>query len=216
MNGKEVKDPRFCPRPHVRSYRQGRKIKIACVLLTPFRLTLIQECIHRPLCASWRFCLGLYVIHWILVACRVIDVFQITPFSQATFLSVMMGLLAVWLIERYSRFGISRSLFGRSIEITITPEKVRIGGWLFGKRYPRAYRAAFALIPFDTAKSPIYQSSRLFCLVIGDVRRIAIAEVFDIKLAGMLVNNANVALTLSSQLSETECDPTLRRLAAQQ
>lgn len=207
----QVHDDRLHPSPKL--WREGKDYVLKFRVLTPFRLLMIRGFIVEPLTRVWRFLAVLFAIDCaLLYIFKVFTVFPWLPFSRQSFCVVMGILLVLWLIERTNKYLLSRLLFGVNFKITITDDEVVIKQGFSEEVYPRRHRLGFAQVPFRTTRTAAYRNSDLFSIIIDDVRRDTLAEVFNRKYLEHIVTNANVALLLSSGQDAVEIDPIRGRM----
>lgn len=207
----QVHDDRLYPSP--RLWREGKEYVLKFRVLTPFRLLMIRGFIIEPLTSIWRFVATLLVIDGALFYFfKVFNVFAWLPFSRPPIYTVMGILLGLWIIERTSKHTLSRILFGVNFKITINDDEVVIKQGFSEESYRRHHRLGFAQVPFRTTRTAAYRNSDIFSIVIDDVRRDPLAEVFNHRFLEHIVTNANVALLLSSGQDSVEIDPVKDRM----
>lgn len=206
MKRERITDNRLFPRPGL--YARPQELSMTFYVLSPLRLTLLQEAVIEPLMFIWVNVSLLFMLDCVAAYLDWFSLFNnYLPFSRVTFILVMAALWLVWCIERFGRFPICRHIFGSRITIRITPDEMAYRtGWLFWRRFSRQQELAFVQVPFDAAVTPPYKNARLFCLIIGNTRRIEIAEVYDTGLLSHIVNNANMALMIGDELFDLDID----------
>lgn len=207
MKWEKVNDNRLFPRPAL--YGRDGEVRLRFNVLSPLRLTFLQEVVFGPLMVIWVYVAGAFLIDCGTAYLGWFSVFNdYLPFSRLSFALVMTGLLSVWLIERFYRFPICRQVFGRRIHILVTPDELACKtGFFFWQRFSRQQELAFVQVPFDAATTPAYKNARQFCLIVGGTCRIEIAEVYGTGILNRVVNNANMALMIGGELFDLDIDP---------
>lgn len=208
-----IADSRLCSWPKVS--RDGKGMLLKFRVITPLRLSLIEELIFTPLTAIWRMLAFIYIINLILYHLNWVNLFPFLPFSQEAYLIGLVIPLCLWGIERFGGYPISRLLFGKYVHIRITDDevKVRIGLLSLGESFERSRRIVFVRVPFDRPATALYRKSESLFVIVGDARREKMLEVFNSRILEKVVTNANVALDLHRLASFRDTDPTSRGLA---
>lgn len=207
MKWEAVNDSRLFPRPKL--HAQEGEIRLRFNVLSPLRLTALQETVFAPLMVIWGYVAGAFLVDCGAAHLGWFSLFNgYLPFSRLSFALAMLVPLLVWLIERFGRFPLCRCVFGRRILMRVTPDELAYKtGLLFWKRFSRQQELAFVQVPFEAATTAAYQNARLFCLIVGGTRRIEIAEVYGTGLLNRIVNNANMALMIGGELFDLDLDP---------
>jgi hypothetical protein len=214
MKGAErIKDDRLHPRPRVYRDADG-VITMKFRVMTPFRLLMFQFFFLYPLISLWRVVTFLFVTDCVLFHFELFTVFRYLPFTRNAAGIALAIPFILWLIERVGSNLISRFLFGKTIQVRVTHDDVEVRtGWFSRESFPRSRRIGFATFPFRDPRTSTYRNSELFCVITDDIRREPLSEVYNRKFLSHIVTNANVALLLTAQQSETEMDPVKQRLS---
>lgn len=207
----KIRDERLSPSPAI--FRKGDGLTLCVRVLTPLRLTLVQEFVFHPLIRIWKLILLLFILDCLLFYFRIYTIFPDLPFTRQEFLIGMAIPMGICLIERFLRYPLTRLVAGRTISVRLSDEAVKIKTGLFYRTYRRSQRMSFAQVPFEQSITAPYAHARLLVLIIGDTRRVKIAEIFDTIHIGKIVNNLNVALTLHARQQECDENPMRARLA---
>jgi hypothetical protein len=198
------------PIPKVVQTPEGLSIKIR--VLTPFRLLLMEKFVMEPLAAIWGLFTAFFILNLGLIKLEWGNLFAYLPFTQESFIIVMVSLLIVWLIERFSGYPLNKLIFGKNIHIKINDDDVIVWRGLWRSKFPR-HRIAFVHGGFRSPATAIYRHSDHFGVIIDGTRRIKLAEIFGEKTARAIVNNANVALRSPTGQTARDIDPTRRSMA---
>lgn len=213
-DAKLVEDHRLHPFPKV--WRSDHEFSLKFRILTPFRLLMVKGFIVEPLAWLWRYVMIFFAIDCGLYYFHVYVVYRYLPFNHLPITRVAFGIamaipFALWHFERFQNYPLSKLLFGTNVKITIDNSEVTIRKGVSTEAYPRRYRLGFAQVPLNQARTSAYRSSDQLCVVVDDVRRDPIAEVFGRKILEHIVTNANVALLLATGQSDVEIDPMKER-----
>lgn len=209
----QVKDDRLAPWPKV--FQCGDEMRIKVRVLTPLRLSVISELLIAPLVALWQVVAGAFIVVIIFYALEWANLFNYLPISKVVLTGVLVVPLVFWTVEIFCGYPLCRMLIGRNVTVKITHNSVSIKKGLLGfsQKLSRAQRIVFMHESFQYPRLPIYCRSEYFCVVVGDIRKERLLEIYNTEQLAALVTNLNVALMLLSRqkLDDMEHDPTERR-----
>lgn len=206
-----VRDDRLHSWPKV--FRHGDDVRLSVRVMTPLRLAFLHETLRMPFFIIWFFTMILLAFDWCCAQINAFLLFHSFPFSRTSFLIVMLVLLVLWLVEGFCGYPLSRRLFGRKIDIRVSDKQITVKAGFSTTRFSRSQKLSFVQIPFHAPASTVYQNSQGLCLIVGDARRVKIAEIFGTQKLEQIVSNANVALGLASSQSDLDVNPVAQRLA---
>ena len=185
----KIHDNRFNGVLSVRYKR--KKLRASAKVLTPARLTGVQEMILWP---TAYVTLGFSVL---LGATWPLQHYEVLPFYEALGKSPLMlagGILStsyLWVCEITGGYNASRLVFGRRVRITVSETHVSIGR---KHKIPRQHRIAFVPERLDGI-SPIYANSARVIVVVDDAITIPLVEVFDPRSAMNLAGALNAVVS---------------------
>lgn len=215
MKATRVTDERFARWPKV--FQRGDEMRIKFRVLTPLRLSVVNELIIAPLTTVWRVAAGAFIVVILLRIFEWANLFPFLPVSAEVLTAALVVPLFIWAVERFLGYPLCRMLVGRNITVKVTLNSVRIrnGLFSFGQQFSRAQRIIFVHENLEyTTQLPIYTRSQYWCIVVGDIRKERLLEVYNTQQVAAFVTNLNVALMLLSHQRDNnlEDDPTERRL----
>ncbi len=201
-----IRDPRLHESPKL--WRKQNAVLLSFKVNTPLRISFVHYNVMQPAVLIWKGLLVILVVDLLLWCLGVWSLFFHLQMSrEMAYLAMVLAPLP-WYTERMSRYSLTRILLGKRMRIKITRQRIWIGRWPFRKEYDRSYGVTFGLKRFESSREPAYKNSCGLYLVLDDISRIKLTEIFDPLAASRIVGSCNMALTLTDEMETYEMDPT--------